>query len=302
MKRSTRFSQLLDEAWLRDQYEAQGKTCAQIAAELGCKAHTVAYRANQYGIQLRGRHGGRWEPKRCERCSTEFTPSGPAAKFCSKECRLGTKPCEQCGNTFPLTPPKSWQDKSGGWRAYQRRFCSHECLTAWRGENCAHRWVNSEGYVEVTVPPTMSRGITDEGYVRINLGTGRHGEGRVKEHRWVMEQRLGRPLLAHEEVHHKNTIKTDNDRCPDCPTRTLPPKVVEHAGKERLYCEACGWQGGHAPNLELWDTSQPRGGRVADKISWAIELLSRYGSVRFTPGNTDPRGTTPTGEEVITLF
>jgi hypothetical protein len=302
MKRSEKYPQLLDEAWLREQYETLGKSCPQIAAELGCTSHLVAHRANQYGIKLRGRHGGKWRTKQCERCGADFTPSGPAARFCSAECRVGTMPCEQCGAEFVPTLPKNVQQGDGTWHAYKRRFCSHECLTAWRGENCSHRWVNSEGYVEITVEPTLHKDVDSNGYVRINFGTGKLSEGRVKEHRWVMEQRLGRHLLPNEEIHHKNAIRVDNDRCPNCPTRTAPPRVVTVGGKERLHCETCGWRSSHAPNLELWDTSQPRGGRVADKISWAIEFLSWYGQVKFTPGSTNSQAASPADGDVTTLF
>jgi len=31
-----------------------------------------------------------------------------------------------------------------------------------------------------------------------------------KQHRWFMEQHLGRPLRADEDVHHINGVKTDN--------------------------------------------------------------------------------------------
>lgn len=63
-----------------------------------------------------------------------------------------------------------------------------------------------------------------------------------KEHRVVMERALGRALLPHEDVHHINGVRSDN----------------------RL------------ENLELWSHSQPRGQRVEDKVSWAIELLETY--------------------------
>lgn len=79
--------------------------------------------------------------------------------------------------------------------------------------------------------------INKNGY-RVFNRDGKH----ILEHRLVMEEYLGRPLLATETVHHKNGDKLDNN----------------------------------IANLELWNSSHPSGQRIEDLLSWAYELIALY--------------------------
>lgn len=89
-------------------------------------------------------------------------------------------------------------------------------------------------------------GFTRNGYVHVPVPREERwlagGRSPIAEHRLVMARALGRPLGDDESVHHRNGDRGDN----------------------RL------------ENLELWSRFQPTGARVADKVTWALEVLRRY--------------------------
>lgn len=134
-------------------------------------------------------------------------------------CTIST--CEYCGEEFAHYPSP-----------YQKH-CSRACGAACRREHETHhrawprrgeqtpRWkggrrTTRDGYIEIWRPDHPSLAGTSRKYVR--------------EHRLVMEKKLGRPLRPTETVHHKNGVRDDNRR----------------------------------RNLELWESAQPSGQRSTE--------------------------------------
>ena len=118
--------------------------------------------------------------------------------------------CQHCG--VPFTAPPSIIRRGGG------KFCSRICANSGRNNRRWNggRWVGPDGYMLVTVA----------------------GRGRVKEHRYVMEQILGRLLRADEVVHHRNHVITDN--------RPENLQIMTHSD--------------HARYHRLWEAAQLRTG------------------------------------------
>lgn len=106
------------------------------------------------------------------------------------------------------------------------------------------RWQHSgdPGPAGAVKRPNGEGWANKKGYVMVQVIVNGRRTNRPK-HRLVMEGILGRPLTRDESVHHKNGIKHDN----------------------------------RPENLELWVNHQLRGQRVEDLLSWANEIIARYG-------------------------
>ena len=89
------------------------------------------------------------------------------------------------------------------------------------------------------------RSVDDSGYVLLYQPEHHRAKtnGYVREHIVVMESHLGRRLLPHETVHHKNGERANN---------------------------AIG-------NLELRCSLHPSGQTIPDLVAWAKEILNTYG-------------------------
>ena len=158
--------------------------------------------------------------------------------YCSRDCsnigrrkdseQRNTFTCINCGETL------SKSRKPGGRIYAQQRYCSIKCKIEFRKKSAFERFKNG-GY---------KRHVKRHGYVWISVPElAREGKQRsMLEHRYIMEQSLGRKLYPEETVHHKDGDRHNN--------------AIE--------------------NLELFSNRHGPGQRVTDKVTFAIEILGLY--------------------------
>jgi hypothetical protein len=185
--------------------------------------------------------------------------------------KVETRPCDNCGADITRAPcefrEQAYCDKKCYWdsghhaeRTKARMQELSEALSITLPcTNCSENVTRPQSQA-VAKQPFCGRACREkyrlssaepkigaDGYVTMFVGRGYPGadkQGQIRVHRKVMQEHLGRPLLREENVHHKNGNRQDN----------------------RL------------ENLELWNTSQPAGQRVQDKVEWARHILALYDS------------------------
>ncbi|MBT2395240.1 hypothetical protein [Streptomyces sp. ISL-100] len=124
--------------------------------------------------------------------------------------------------------------------AHSKRYCSPKCVGLARRTPAGTRYIDKSGYVWIYVDKGEEKPV------------------RVLEHRWVIEQLLGRHLLPTETVHHLDGQRHNN--------QTDGPLVLDERGRLR------------SGNLELWSHFQPKGQEIGPKLDFARGLLALYGT------------------------
>ena len=199
--------------------------------------------------------------RNCERCGVEYRTSSATSRFCSQKCREQEveKTCEQCGKTYAA---KRSHDAL-------RRFCSRECFALARTtdhtrkcKECGSEFEaagSKRKYCSITCSTIANRRAKPQVPARLNQDGYKVLWTKGKptlEHRHVAEQMIGRELLPHETVHHKNGDRGDN----------------------------------RPENLEVWIKRPHAGQRPEDLIPWMIQVLTAYG---YTVTKHEPTLTSP---------
>lgn len=181
----------------------------------------------------------------CAHCGDGFTriPSelkayrkvfGKDPLYCSRKCagkgkRTNTWPCTNCG--APIHP--TWVN--GRTTNRRQKLCGTDCISARKLAFYAEKKPLEER--------EMVRMPGRHGYIRLFIPrTATSPKREMLEHRYIMEQMLGRPMRPEETVHHMNGQRTDN----------RPENLSLRSGR-------------HGP-----------GGDVPAMLKWAREFIALY--------------------------
>lgn len=108
--------------------------------------------------------------------------------------------CDWCGNKF--------ERMKSEFKDCERQFCNAKCYGNWKSKNCI-AW--NKGKIKEETKVYKGRFKTVEGYIRIyNPNFPEDDRKYILEHRFVIEQSLGKKLSKKDKIHHINGIKDDN--------------------------------------------------------------------------------------------
>lgn len=111
-------------------------------------------------------------------------------------------------------------------------------------ESCAYCLIKNKTYIPIE-KLILGKSFGGKGYIFVSappFHPYQNCNGRIAQHRLVVELKEGFFMLPNQTIHHMNGIETDNE----------------------------------SENLELCDSSHFPGQRIQDKVKWAKELLNKY--------------------------